>query len=106
MKGVHLELPEDLLSKLDEVRGRVPRNRWIRDLIETDLGGTRPRLSDPAGVVRPTRNGTPTVPPEPPKPTEPPPPPKPVQTKKRGCAHENTRYRFGVRICYDCGERL
>ena len=49
MKRVNLELPEQLLEEIDEARGDVPRNRWIRRAIEhrlsisLDLGEPKPK---------------------------------------------------------------
>lgn len=34
MKRVNLELPEEDLARVDELRGDVPRNAWIRRAIQ------------------------------------------------------------------------
>lgn len=37
-KPVGISFPEDLLHKIDKLRGKVPRSVYIRDLIEKALG--------------------------------------------------------------------
>jgi hypothetical protein len=37
MPDIRLTVSERTLARLDEVRGRVPRVRWIRDLIEASI---------------------------------------------------------------------
>lgn len=39
MKSHHLRLPDDLMTKVDERRGLIPRNAWIRNLLERELSG-------------------------------------------------------------------
>jgi hypothetical protein len=34
MKQINLRLPEALLEKVDDARGLIPRDRWLRDLVE------------------------------------------------------------------------
>lgn len=37
MRQVNLRLPENLLDGVERTRGGVPRERWIRDAVETRL---------------------------------------------------------------------
>jgi hypothetical protein len=37
VESVHLQIPADLLARVDEAAGDVPRNRWIRRAIEGAL---------------------------------------------------------------------
>ena len=41
-RQVPLRLEEELIEEIDRVRGDVPRERWIRRLIEQKLGINQP----------------------------------------------------------------
>lgn len=42
MKRISLDVPQDLCDQIDETRGLVPRNVWLRELIEQRLTPSPP----------------------------------------------------------------
>lgn len=46
MQSIHLQLSAELLARVDQAAGDVPRNRWIRRAIEAQLQA----LSGPGDV--------------------------------------------------------
>jgi len=47
-KQISLQLPDDLLDRLDVVRGDVPRDRWLQQAIEAalDEAGAAPTFAE------------------------------------------------------------
>jgi hypothetical protein len=49
-----IRLPDDLAERIDSVRGDVPRERWIKRLLERELRGAAPpedMSSPPLGLA-------------------------------------------------------
>jgi metal-responsive CopG/Arc/MetJ family transcriptional regulator len=44
-KRIGVSLDQGLLDELDEVRGPVPRSRWIQELVEVSLAAVRERCA-------------------------------------------------------------
>lgn len=87
---VKIGLNEAVLAEVDALRGDIPRERFLRRIIEERLQGS-------GGLVIPVHA------PEPTPSKTPPPKEQPVKTTK-GCQHLHTKLKFGRAVCTDCGE--
>lgn len=128
---IKIGLSEETLALVDQQRGLVPRERWLRDIIETHLA--RPTVTAPWVLGEDVAKHQVRAPE--PAPSKPPPPiphrepidehrefleggtaaqdravahnkrvkEQPVK-KTKGCQHLNQKLKFGRPLCTDCGE--
>jgi len=102
MKQINLRLPEELLVQVDERRGDIPRERWLRTLVEAELTGPPP-IDDPIRLTVPEKPpAQPKPQPAPNPPQTPPPPPKPIVEAQ--CPHPSARREKhgGRTLCRAC----